>query len=107
MRSPASISSAGWRRAANRRKADPATDSFLLSIDGGGFFAVTFANANNELLNYTGNVFAFEQKSGNADFYVSALAYNATPIPAALPLFATGLGTLGLLGWRRRRKAAA
>jgi uncharacterized protein (TIGR03118 family) len=31
----------------------------------------------------------------------------ATPIPAALPLFATGLGALGLLGWRRRRKAQA
>ena len=29
-----------------------------------------------------------------------------TPIPAALPLFATGLGALGLLGWRRKRKAA-
>jgi hypothetical protein len=25
------------------------------------------------------------------------------PLPAALPLFATGLGVLGLLGWRRRR----
>jgi hypothetical protein len=32
---------------------------------------------------------------------------NATPIPAALPLFATGLGALGLLGWRRKRKNAA
>ena len=30
-----------------------------------------------------------------------------TPIPAALPLFATGLGGLGLLGWRRKRKAQA
>ena len=29
------------------------------------------------------------------------------PAPAALPLFATGLGALGLLGWRRKRKAAA
>ena len=29
----------------------------------------------------------------------------ATPLPAALPLFATGLGGLGLLGWRRKRKA--
>jgi hypothetical protein len=29
----------------------------------------------------------------------------ATPLPAALPLFATGLGALGLLGWRRKRKA--
>jgi len=27
-----------------------------------------------------------------------------TPVPAALPLFATGLGGLGLLGWRRKRK---
>jgi hypothetical protein len=31
----------------------------------------------------------------------------ATPLPAALPLFATGLGGLGLLGWRRKRKNAA
>jgi hypothetical protein len=30
---------------------------------------------------------------------------SATPLPAALPLFATGLGALGLLGWRRKRKA--
>jgi hypothetical protein len=30
-----------------------------------------------------------------------------TPIPATLPLFATGLGAIGLLGWRRKRKNAA
>ncbi len=30
-----------------------------------------------------------------------------TPLPATLPLFATGLSGLGLLGWRRKRKAAA
>ena len=30
-----------------------------------------------------------------------------TPVPAALPLFATGFGALGLLGWRRKRKNAA
>lgn len=34
-------------------------------------------------------------------------AVGSTPIPAALPLFATGLGGLGLLGWRRRRKTFA
>jgi hypothetical protein len=32
---------------------------------------------------------------------------SATPIPAALPLFAGGLGVLGLLGWRRKRKNGA
>jgi len=31
---------------------------------------------------------------------------STTPLPAALPLFATGLGALGLLGWRRKRKGA-
>ena len=30
-----------------------------------------------------------------------------TPLPATLPLFATGLGAMGLLGWRRKRKNAA
>jgi hypothetical protein len=32
---------------------------------------------------------------------------SAVPIPSALPLFATGLAGLVLLGWRRKRKAAA
>jgi hypothetical protein len=30
-----------------------------------------------------------------------------TPLPVTLPLFASGLGALGLLGWRRKRKAQA
>jgi len=30
----------------------------------------------------------------------------SVPLPAALPLFATGLVGLGLLGWRRKKKAA-
>jgi hypothetical protein len=34
-------------------------------------------------------------------------AESATPLPAALPLFVTGLGALGLLGWRRKRMQAA
>jgi hypothetical protein len=29
---------------------------------------------------------------------------SAVPLPAALPLFVTGLGALGLIGWRRKRK---
>ena len=34
-----------------------------------------------------------------------ATPVSATPLPAALPLLATGLGGLGLLGWRSKRKA--
>ena len=44
----------------------------------------------------------------NGDVFAAAApAPGATPLPAALPLFASGLGALGLLGWRRKRKAAA
>jgi hypothetical protein len=32
---------------------------------------------------------------------------SSVPLPGALPLFATGLAGLGLLGWRRKKKAAA
>jgi hypothetical protein len=32
---------------------------------------------------------------------------STTPLPAALPLFATGLGAMALFGWRRKRKNAA
>ena len=41
---------------------------------------------------------------GTFDVTVNA---TLTPLPAALPLFASGLGALGLLGWRRKRKASA
>jgi hypothetical protein len=50
------------------------------------------------------------------DLGLQAQGYTATfqsdvngvvPLPAALPLFASGLGALGLLGWRRKRKASA
>ena len=30
---------------------------------------------------------------------------SSTPIPASLPLFVSGLGVLGMLGWHRKRKA--
>ena len=39
--------------------------------------------------------------AGSVEFSLTS----PVPIPAALPLFASGLGVLGLLGWRRKRKA--
>jgi hypothetical protein len=43
----------------------------------------------------------------STDISLTGTGIAATPLPAALPLFATGLGALGLLGWRRKRKNAA
>jgi hypothetical protein len=41
--------------------------------------------------------------AGSAAFNIESLV---TPLPAALPLYATGLGVIGLLAWRKRRRAA-
>jgi hypothetical protein len=46
--------------------------------------------------------YTFEASAGIGNGLVAT-----TPIPAALPLFASALGGLGLLGWRRKRRAAA
>jgi hypothetical protein len=46
--------------------------------------------------------------ASNGDFVQLTIPSASTvPLPAGLPLFATGLGALGLLGWRRKRKASA
>ena len=37
---------------------------------------------------------------------VSVEVVSETPLPTALPLFVSGLGGLGLLGWRRKKRAA-
>jgi hypothetical protein len=49
---------------------------------------------------------SFNEMIGGGDglsFDYAAIA--PTPLPATFPLFATGLGALGLLSWRRKRKA--
>ena len=56
----------------------------------------------------------FYSQASNADIFDANAAASsvsvslaATPLPAALPLFATGLGVMGFLARRRKRKAAA
>jgi hypothetical protein len=58
--------------------------------------ALAFANTD-----ASSHIFALET---SAPFGIEV---TATPLPAALPLFATGLGGLGLFGWRRKRKVQA
>jgi hypothetical protein len=75
--------------------------------------AIGFVVVNNGLTAY-----AFFDDSGagpDADYddmvvridYTPPQGNTQTPLPAALPLFASGLGAMGLVGWRRKRKTAA
>ena len=53
---------------------------------------------------------SFNEKISGGDGFAFDYATTSsvvTPLPTTLPLFATGLAGLGLLGWRRKKKAAA
>jgi len=50
---------------------------------------------------------AFFSADSGHNYSSAAIGASATPVPAALPLFASSLGALGLLGWRRKKKAQA
>ena len=45
--------------------------------------------------------------SGGDGFSFDYAAIVPTPLPGTLPLFATGLGALGLVGWLKKKKAIA
>ena len=71
----------------------------------------SFASADQFLWNFwtrgSLNGVAVAGNPGLADFAPDNSDASVTPLPAALPLFASGGGLLGFLGWRRRRKNAA
>jgi hypothetical protein len=50
------------------------------------------------------DVFGFDDMSVGS---LEQVTPSATPLPAALPLFASGAGVFGFLGWRRKRRQSA
>jgi hypothetical protein len=81
----------------------PSTDpDFYLQI-----LTVTTTPAFNQLGYLTADGSYFYSAIGTSGGSVTVTPVSTTPLPAALPLFATGLGAMGLFGWRRKRKNAA
>ncbi len=78
---------------------DGPTSAFMDGSDTAGITLIS-------MLDSDGNVMPFFTFSSEGGLLFDSPS-QATPLPAALPLFATGLGALGVLGWRRKKKAAA
>lgn len=61
-----------------------------------------------EILSFVGNNGFFDVNFTGADFAqpgyrVARIQVEAVPVPAALPLLASGLGLIGFMGWRRKQ----
>jgi hypothetical protein len=84
-------------------------------VSGGAITGVSFSgqlgtNTLSIVLNSSLNNAILNTSAGAEGAGIAGVTYAAVPqvpLPAALPLFATGLGALGLLGWRRKRKQPA
>lgn len=81
----------------------------LTSVD----FSISVLTQQASLFNLTldtvGNTFSLYNDGSDTGISTDTATFtpvSATPLPAALPLFAGGLGALGLFGWRRKRKPA-
>ena len=82
-----------------------------------GIFALHFGGphgGNEVLFSLSGNTSIFNFSMSGTQYALSSLQgfgssenVSQTPLPAALPLFASGLGSLGLFSWWRKRKARA
>jgi hypothetical protein len=64
------------------------------------------------LIGYNGGIFVapsalYPSEADSPVVLTGSLTGTETPIPSSLPLFATGLGALGLLASRKKRKSAA
>ena len=92
---------------------------FNLLSDGQGFWGVDPNGVNivgqvlggqefHGAIQFSGLISSFSWTSSPNEFWhgITVGSVEAVPLPASLPLFAGGLGLLGLMGWRRQRAAA-
>jgi hypothetical protein len=96
------------------------SQSVLWSLSAGNLLTASWVNTDSSIVAATivfyqpdkvfllvGDLAAFSASFGGTATPVNFTFVATTPIPAALPLFATGLGLVSFIGWRRKKLAAA
>ena len=71
--------------------------AILTSIISDGLFTIT----------YTLGSSVDNLSNSPEEFLTASMGVAPVPVPAALPLFGTGIAAMGLMGWWRRRRSAA
>jgi hypothetical protein len=114
---PAASPTSGWATQAFATIRDNLGDNLILGVSAGNVGSnrpinggVLFPSILPSTIDISTSSFAsFLGGPGTIDYSISINlpdGATVTPLPAALPLFAAGLGALALLRWRRKRRAA-
>ena len=74
-------------------------EQFIVDFIAGGGSSTTIGFVNGDPIG--------DNSNGLDNVVLTDLSSTVVPLPGALPLFATGLAGLGLLGWRRKKRAIA
>lgn len=105
-------SAGGFAHAGVYDNANPSVSNHNPVVLGSATFVISMLGVN-PLSTISNVVFQFGTDTGSrlvtgvCELGCPSTSLSETPLPGALPLFASGLGALGLFGWRRKRKSAA
>jgi PEP-CTERM motif len=76
-------------------------------LDSGGGFVYSWLLGGDPISGVGGNRYGWFPQNEFPFLAIDNASLTTTPLPATLPMFASGLGVLGLLRWRRKRKSVA
>lgn len=86
------------------------TSTNALGVNNGEAYGAFGINAPNQHAVQLDKVIFTSTNQANDEYSVAGFRgypVSVVPLPAALPLYGTGLAVMGLIGWHKRRKAAA
>jgi len=103
---PVAISTSGWYTFQDNFFDNAGALSVLMSIlDSDGNLVYSWLLGGDPISGVGGNRYGWFVNNEFTFLAIDNASLTTTPLPATLPMFASGLGVLGLLRWRKKRKS--